>query len=331
MWMVRSGGGGYLYDEFKSKNIVAIGWNDVGNLTKLKDSENIRTAVAKAYAYSGGKLINTASQLLRFLTEIKNGDKVITYNSSTRMYSIGKIISDYLYDPTLTEYAHIRKVEWLGELSRDLVVNTRNTLGSTLTLFKISNEAENELLQILKIGSVAKPQNSAPDIQVDDKRSESLEILKDELVERAHEFIKDKVLLLDWEEMQELVAGLLRAMGYKTQVSAKGPDRGRDIIASPDGLGLEEPRIVVEVKHRTGQMGADKIRGFIGGLRDKDKGLYVSTGGFAKEAKYEAERANVPINLVDLDLLVNLITQYYDSFDTDAKSLISLRKIYWPL
>jgi hypothetical protein len=37
------------------------------------------------------------------------------------------------------------------------------------------------------------------------------------------------------------------------------------------------------------------------------------------------------INLVDLDLLMNLITQYYDSFDTDAKSLISLRKIYWPL
>lgn len=130
--------------------------------------------------------------------------------------------------------------------------------------------------------------------------------------------------------MLELVAGLLRAMGYKTHISAKGPDRGRDIIASPDGLGLEEPRIVVEVKHRDGTMGADKVRGFVGGLRAGDKGLYVSTSGFSKEAKYEAERSNIPINLVDCDMLVNLIIQYYDAFDSDAKSLIPLRKIYWP-
>ena len=47
--------------------------------------------------------------------------------------------------------------------------------------------------------------------------------------------------------MQELVAGILRAMGLKTKISNKGPDRGKDIIASPDGLGLENPRIFVEV------------------------------------------------------------------------------------
>jgi len=35
------------------------------------------------------------------------------------------------------------------------------------------------------------------------------------------EFIKDKVNELDWEEMQELVAGLLRAMGYKTRISKR--------------------------------------------------------------------------------------------------------------
>jgi hypothetical protein len=39
-------------------------------------------------------------------------------------------------------------------------------------------------------------------------------------------------------------------MGYKTRVSPPGADRGVDIFASPDGLGLEEPRIFVEVKHR---------------------------------------------------------------------------------
>ena len=90
---------------------------------------------------------------------------------------------------------------------------------------------------------------------------------------------------------------------------------GDNILASPDGLGLSEPRIVVEVKHRKGQMGADKIRSFTGGLRPGDKGLYVSTGGYSKEAKYEAERFITPLTLVDSDLLVNLIIQYYDKFD----------------
>ena len=97
--------------------------------------------------------------------------------------------------------------------------------------------------------------------------------------------------------MQELVAGILRAMGYKTLISSKGADRGKDIIASPDGFGFEHPRIVVEVKHRAGQMGSEKIRSFTGGRHKDDRGLYVSTGGFSKDAKYEAERANIPIML----------------------------------
>ena len=41
------------------------------------------------------------------------------------------------------------------------------------------------------------------------------------MLSKAHEFIKDKILQLDWEEMQELVAGILRAMGYKTIVIVK--------------------------------------------------------------------------------------------------------------
>jgi restriction system protein len=48
--------------------------------------------------------------------------------------------------------------------------------------------------------------------------------------------------------MEHLVAGVLRAMGYRTIVSAKGMDSGVDIFASPDGL--EYPRIKVKVRYR---------------------------------------------------------------------------------
>jgi restriction system protein len=78
-------------------------------------------------------------------------------------------------------------------------------------------------------------------------------------------------------------------------------------------IGLESPRIKVEVKHRKNTaMGFQELRSFIGGLRSDDRGLYVSIGGFTKDAKYEAERSNVPVTLIDIDGLLKLIIEHYD-------------------
>lgn len=73
------------------------------------------------------------------------------------------------------------------------------------------------------------------------------------------ELIKDRVIQLDWEDMERLSASLLKAMGYCAHVMPKGPDGGRDIVASPDALGLESSRIVAEVKHRKGAMGLPRF------------------------------------------------------------------------
>ena len=58
-------------------------------------------------------------------------------------------------------------------------------------------------------------------------------------------------------------------------------------------------------------MGRTEIASFIGGLR-KAKGIYVSTGGFTNEAKFEAERAEAyPI---EKDLLVSRLALYFLTF-----------------
>jgi restriction system protein len=133
-------------------------------------------------------------------------------------------------------------------------------------------------------------------VQVEEEESEGIEESREDTEERARELIKDKVLRLDDSQMEHLVAALFRAMGYKARVTPKGPDRGVDVFASPDGLGLQEPRIKAEVKHRPGTtIGSQDLRSFLGGLRPGDRGLYVSTGGYTKEAKYEADRANIPV------------------------------------
>lgn len=66
---------------------------------------------------------------------------------------------------------------------------------------------------------------------------------------------------------------MLKAMGYCARVTPKGPDGGRDVIASPDALGLESPRIVAEVKHRKGTMGAPTMRSQQPICHEKDRRL----------------------------------------------------------
>ncbi len=323
MWMVRAGEGAFLIDDFKKKSYVSIGWNELSDLSQIDNKSRIKERVEQysdIYNYSKKSQINSAAgQINRFVFDFRKGDYVLSYDPTKRVYLVGELKSDYEYNDKLSKYHHVRRVKWLGEVSRDkLSTSTRNTLGSISTIFQINETATQEIIGVLE------GKEKAPEDVVEEAEEESL---KEDMVSRANELIKDKVMRLDWDDMQELVAGILRAMGYKTTVSEPGPDRGKDIEASPDGLMLTEPRILVEVKHQQGQMGAKEVRSFSSVLRQQ-KGLYVSTGGFSKDARYVADENR--ITLIDADRLVQLIIQNYDSFDVDTKLLVPLSKIYWP-
>lgn len=328
MWMVRAQRGGRLFDEFESKSLVAIGWEEMGNMAHLQTRQEFSAAVAQAWPGSKpGQVAASAGQAFRFVREIKQGDRVVTYDPSERVYLIGTISGDYAFDPSqISDNANIRRVSWSGRVFRDqLTVSTRNSLGAISTLFLVPSEAAAELESRLKGGALPVAEENPVE------ESEDADSIFKDVQDRAFEFIKDKINTLDWEELQELVAGLLRAMGYKTRISPRGPDQGKDIVASPDGFGFESPRIVVEVKHRSGSaMRSEQIRSFLGGRHKDDKGLYVSTGGFSKDARYEAERASIPLTLMDSDDLVQAILEHYEQMDSDSQRLIPLRKVYWP-
>ncbi|MBB2835844.1 UNVERIFIED_ORG: restriction system protein [Rhizobium esperanzae] len=326
-WMVRAERDGRLFDAFKDKSAVAIGWNEVGDLSAVKTRKAIADLVSGAWPETKPHSVAIAAgQLHRFVNEIEVGDMVVTYNPSRRVYLVGEIAGPYRYDTSIDpEDAQVRSVSWSGEVSRDLLsVESRNTLGAISTLFRISNEVAAELRKAMTSGQPVKP--DSPLIATDAAEDDLFKSMEN----RAREFIKDKVSALAWDDMQELVAGLLRSLGYKTRVSEAGPDRGKDIVASPDGFGFESPRIVVEVKHRRGTMGAPDVRSFLGGRHPQDKGLYVSTGGFSREARYEAERANIPLALMDLDDLVKSLLEQYDKLDLETQQLVPLKRIFVP-
>ena len=328
-WMVRAGEGGFRFEEFQSQSQVTISWHEMGNLSTLNLRTDFQKVAAAAYPnVSAGTLSSYAGQTFRFVREMKTGDYVVTYNPSERIYLLGTVAGEYEYTPSVNnEHPNRRRVQWRGKVARDdISVAARGSLGSISTLFQIPIDVGQELerLAAQPAGSHATP--VAPLAAPADEVSSQYKDIQNQ----ALEFIKDRVNALDWSDMQELVAGLLRAVGYKTRISPSGSDRGKDIVASRDGLGFEDPRIVVEVKHRAAAMGSQEIRSFLGGPHERDKGLYVSTGGFTKDARYEAERGRIPVTLMDLDDLVKALLEHYEQADSQTQRLVPLRKLYWP-
>ncbi len=326
MWMVR-GEGGSLYDAFRERGVAAVGWNQLA--THAKPGVGRKQLIALYQSAEPlakvGTVVSSASQVWRFVNDVQEGDWVITYSPANRLYSIGSVAGPAEHHPEWAEQGMplARKVQWQAqELPRDsLGTSSKNSLGSTLTLFEVPSNAADEVLAALK-------GNPAPAVE-----EEAAEVIADPLADieaQALERIKDRVNELDWDDMQQLVAGILRAMGYKTQVSPPGSDRGKDIVASPDGFGFEHPRIVVEVKHRKGQMRSQEIRSFLGGRHKDDRGLYVSTGGFTRDAQYEADRASIPLAMWTLDHVVRALVEHYDATDAETKRIVPLKRLYWP-
>lgn len=334
MWMVR-GDSGRLFDEFREQSVVAIGWK---GLAKIAEPGITRERLSAAFEREmpdakRGSIVAGVSQVFRFINEMRAGDHVVTYNPSSRIYLLGKLGPDLKIDPNpkLPGMAFVRPATWQREIERDqLSINSKNSLGSILTVFMVAPSAASELLQFVSGRKVeADEQAVEPIVSPEEGIDTGSDLLKS-LELRSLEFIKDKINQLDWAEMQELIAGVLRAMGYKTRVSPPGPDRGADIVASPDGLGFENPRIVVEVKHRSGSMGSREVRSFLGGRHKDDRGLYVSSGGFSKDAKYEADRASIPVTLWDLDDVVRALVEYYEKLDNETRQMVPLKRLYWP-
>lgn len=322
IWMVRAGKQSYLIEDFL-RGYVGIGWSKIGDMSKLQTLDEMKQKYIETYPdHKPGGIAGAASMAHKFRSIIQKGDKVVTYDSSNREYHVGMVTSDYIYKPKeITDFPNIREVKWEECVSRDnLSATSRNSLGSTLTLFTINDDVWQDFEALFK-----------GEIKPEEILSEDDGELLDNVREQSKEFIKDRITKLDPYEYQDLVAGLLRAMGYKTRVSPPGADRGVDILASPDGLGFEQPRIVVECKHRKGSMGAPEVRSFLGGRHQDDKGLYVSSGGFTKEAKYEADRASIPITLMDMNGLVSALIDNYEGLDAETRTLLPLAKLYWPI
>src|SRR5438876_3422410 len=100
VWGIHGGKTGDADSLFLHNNCVALGWAEIGDLGGLPaDREAFKGRVAKVYPdWRPGAKINSASQLFRFLHEMKVGDLVCYPSKADRQIHIGRVTGPYLFD-----------------------------------------------------------------------------------------------------------------------------------------------------------------------------------------------------------------------------------------
>lgn len=307
---------------FLDNNVIAIGWNEMGDLRKIGDNrEEYKQAYLKAYPdcnQGGAPLI--AGILMRFAREMKIGDYVVFPSKVDRMVNIGRITGNYENQPDNgCTYSNVRKVEWLKHIPRmDVAQGALYEIGSALTLFRVKNNVD-VFMAILRGESTA----------VD---SEGIDSTIGATAEQIQQNTKDFILRtlsrqLKGYDLEPLVANLLNAMGYRTTLMPHGGDGGKDIIAYKDEL---PPRIVVQVKSIDGNIPERYLQALKGTMREGDYGLFVTLSDYSKNAQKFLD-INPIIRGINGDELTGLILKYYNQLDEKYQDLMPLKMVYIPV
>lgn len=162
---------------------------------------------------------------------------------------------------------------------------------------------------------------------INDTSSERIQFA--EIKVQAEEDIMHFILARTPYEFQDMVAALLRAMGYYTPfVAPKGRDGGVDIIAYSDPLGATKPILKVQVKHFSldNPVTVDVVRS-IYGVAENDIPIVVTSGRFAEPARQEARRRNV--RLIDGYEFCELWIKYFGAMSEDDKARMPIEPVYF--
>lgn len=115
---------------------------------------------------------------------------------------------------------------------------------------------------------------------------------------------------------EKLVVDLLLAMGYgcddrSGQVIGKSHDGGIDGVISEDKLGLTLIYIQAKRYNEGNNVGRPEIQRFIGAMQKAEKGVFITTSKFTKEAlEFANAESRKHIRLIDGDSLVELMIKH---------------------
>lgn len=324
LWGIHAGQKGDADYLFLQSNRIAIGWHDLGNLSSIAaNREEFKAKVITAYPdLKPGAVPQKAGQPFRFVHEMKVGDLIIYPAKLSRQVHIGRVDGEYEYDPNAPAvYPNRRKVTWLKSAPRThFSQGALYEIGSALSLFQVRNFAD-EFRALLEGKFSPTVVSAAEDATVARVAEDIEETTKDFVLKQLARDLKGT-------PFEGFIVHLLECMGYHARLTPTN-EPSVDIIAHKDQLGIEPPIIKVQVKSGDGTVSDRDVSALFGKLSSSEYGLFVTLGGFSKEA-LQFERSKSNLRLINGEDVVQLIFENYEKFDTRHKGLLPLRRVYIP-
>ncbi|MCR5202756.1 MAG: AAA family ATPase [Lachnospiraceae bacterium] len=115
-WIYSPGDSASYWDEFYSEGIMGIGWDEIGDLSKFNNKDEMKQKM-KEKIDPTRSFKNDAHSTWQFVNEMKPGDVIFVKKGMYKLVGKGIVQSDYKYDNDRDYYKNIRKVKWthIGE------------------------------------------------------------------------------------------------------------------------------------------------------------------------------------------------------------------------
>lgn len=149
-----------------------------------------------------------------------------------------------------------------------------------------------------------------------EKQEESQIHTIEEEVEESLEWkgkLLNRILLISSEDFERLAQRLLRESGFvEVEVTGRSGDGGIDGKGIARMSGLLSFHVIFQCKRYKGSISPSQIRDFRGAMMGRaDKGIFITTGNFTRDARKEATRDGAPpIDLIDGELLCEKLKEF---------------------
>ncbi len=112
VWAIGAGQGADRWPAFLEQGLVAIGWDELGDLGQYSKQDDIRAAIKRLYDREQDPT-NDSLACYQFCHDIAVGDEVYVKQGRDRILGRGRIASEYQYDSSRPDFRNVRRVEWL--------------------------------------------------------------------------------------------------------------------------------------------------------------------------------------------------------------------------
>ena len=338
-WLARAGRAGERVDWALAEAVTPGGYGDVPDLSACQSLQDVRELVSETLPNEKPQArANYAAQLWALRGRMSQGDYIVLPRKGTGQLAIGRIQGPYEYRSSQSDpdRRHVRSVEWISTdvLRSNIKQDLLYSLGAFSTYCEVSrNEAAK---RIAAVATTARDPGTSHSLVVPGQISgDDISMDSSDSAVDLEQFANDRIIARIQEDfaghrMQDLVAAVLSAQGFTCRTAPEGADGGIDILAGSGPLGMDEPRLVVQVKSEQSAVPDPVVTQLLGSVSKHQpaQGLLVAWAGLTPPARRSALDNYFRLRVWEAEDLIGQITKHYDKLPEEIRAELPLKQVW---